>query len=435
MISKYASGTDSAAAKATALSQLIGAAKAVKEHVGVPVWTGVKSIVSPTQALAHATEHGPAAMKTLLQMGGAAAVPMGATIGAWELGKHMLGGGGHDDHHAVYASIRDDAEKTVLASYALLQKEAMDLTPAEHAFSADTSRGRIRDLLAQQEAATAYRQKNPILGRLWDNPVDRYLTEHALRSAKHHISEHEAGRNVLNPFAGYFGPPSGLGRNGGQAPAAPAEMPVATKQAFSLTSAGHAYDAAMARNEIERLRDTEQALRNYDAANPAMGRSTADIEKYNRDIESQARHLSYVAKRHGQGRNAYNPFGGRMAPSSLAESGFFSPHGQGPMLPKQAGIVSGGMNALRGVGSAISEGYKSFKAVPALAEGAKRVAGQGHLSQAWKGFQEAGGAAHLKNIGLGAATVGGTAYAAGRGLRAAGVGGQQPQQPAQYQMR
>jgi len=202
-------------------------------------------------------------------------------------------------------------------------KRAFSVTPSGHALDAAMARQSARDSLNEQMAADAYGDTHPILGvAQGSNPLRRGLRELSMRRDNYVAGKHEAGQNAYNPLGGLL-TPSGMGRYGGQAAAAPAAE-METKQAFSLTSAGHELDAARARNMIDSLRGREQAYRDYDATNPHAARDSREKELDARRLEMQARGLSYDARKHEAGRNAYNPLGGMLTPSRLAESGFLT---------------------------------------------------------------------------------------------------------------
>lgn len=101
---------------------------------------------------------------------------------------------------------------------------------------------------------------------------------------------------------------------------------------------------------------------------------------------------------------------------------------------KVANIVSGAINAGRGILNAGRAGMKAFSAFKAPAEAVVEGAAKapGAIGTAFNAFRGAGGLHHAANIGMGAGAVAGTGYlgarAVGAGLRDSGAVGQQPPQ-------
>jgi len=118
------------------------------------------------------------------------------------------------------------------------------------------------------------------------------------------------------------------------------------KVAFSITEKGHKYDAAIARQEAEnhakRMRIQErqgvQALGGSRRAQSGLSvpeQILTDLRFANED-PLELRHQEYVAKKHEQGRNAYNPFGGMLTPSKYEHGGTPGLSGVfGYMLPEE----------------------------------------------------------------------------------------------------
>lgn len=189
------------------------------------------------------------------------------------------------------------------------------------------------------------------------------------------------------------------------------------KLAFAVTEKGHKFDAEryrmLSRHQAEKAQQgqeygalgyrTPEGKREYGNVLNAL-RFSPGLER----PEEKARHYEYAAKKHEQGSNAWNPFGGTMTPSQHEEGGtagtFVSSYGKA--VPKTAGIADMGMKALGAV--------KPF--AQTLGAGAKEV-GQAFASGGAKA-----GLGALKNVGgivaqshpLGtAALAGGAGMAAG----------------------
>ena len=102
------------------------------------------------------------------------------------------------------------------------------------------------------------------------------------------------------------------------------------KQAFSFTQAGHKLDAktygALAKANHEAGKEIGDAEEEYSKENPKKGwwlhgKKTDKHGTETRELaKTEARHNDYAAKKHEQGKNAYNPFGGMRTPSRLEES-------------------------------------------------------------------------------------------------------------------
>ncbi|NDC39769.1 MAG: hypothetical protein EBZ48_17340, partial [Proteobacteria bacterium] len=85
------------------------------------------------------------------------------------------------------------------------------------------------------------------------------------------------------------------------------------KLAFSLSPAGHALDAARARNAIAEINDLEDANAAYSAKNPALG--FIEYNPLSRGYnEMRRRMLADTARKHEAGGNVYNPLGGILTP-------------------------------------------------------------------------------------------------------------------------
>ena len=82
-----------------------------------------------------------------------------------------------------------------------------------------------------------------------------------------------------------------------------------SKVGFSVTDAGHKFDAAQAKAVQTKHEDTRAARESYDKESPVLG-SILGHPARNLDDRLNARHHAYVAREHAGGYNAYNPFGG-----------------------------------------------------------------------------------------------------------------------------
>lgn len=106
------------------------------------------------------------------------------------------------------------------------------------------------------------------------------------------------------------------------------------KMALSITDEGHKYDAAAARMAERQAAEKWELAQKNNAAGSAHGSSpllrsaiygltTAGGLKPGVD----PRHMAYVAKKHEEGRNAWNPFGGLFTPSQYEEGGTSNQYG------------------------------------------------------------------------------------------------------------
>jgi hypothetical protein len=104
--------------------------------------------------------------------------------------------------------------------------------------------------------------------------------------------------------------------------------PVLEKLAFAVTGEGHKFDAEayqlMARQAAERAAHEQQyGALPTSGEKPQIGRGLrfglAHGDTGRPDVK--ARHYEYAAKKHQQGKNAWNPFGGILTPSSFEDEG------------------------------------------------------------------------------------------------------------------
>ena len=91
------------------------------------------------------------------------------------------------------------------------------------------------------------------------------------------------------------------------------------KDAFSVTREGHKFDAERAKDRKEYLLRRSVALQKKDALGHSGkdGKNPAKLTsamRFNNEghTTAGARHQAYIEKKHREGKNAYNPFGGSM---------------------------------------------------------------------------------------------------------------------------
>ena len=94
-----------------------------------------------------------------------------------------------------------------------------------------------------------------------------------------------------------------------------------SKQAFSLTNAGHNYDAAMAGTKRDAAEGQLAAGQQYRAESPMGLLATDPLKELGQRVT--ARKENYVAQQHAKGENAYNPLGGLLTatPAEQAKMG------------------------------------------------------------------------------------------------------------------
>jgi len=92
------------------------------------------------------------------------------------------------------------------------------------------------------------------------------------------------------------------------------------KKAFSLTDAGHKFDASTARARQASNEGHADAEREYSKDQPLLSAMGGGIVRAPMHMVG-ARHDNYVAKRHEKGENAYNPFGGLLTKTDQEKKG------------------------------------------------------------------------------------------------------------------
>jgi hypothetical protein len=88
------------------------------------------------------------------------------------------------------------------------------------------------------------------------------------------------------------------------------------KEAFSVTEKGHKFDVSEAKMK-ERQGAEEFA---HAEKHKGFGKDSKFLDRMrfglsNTALENEPRHQAYVARKHSEGKNAYNPFGGALTPS------------------------------------------------------------------------------------------------------------------------
>jgi hypothetical protein len=87
------------------------------------------------------------------------------------------------------------------------------------------------------------------------------------------------------------------------------------KVAFSITDSGHKLDAEKYRAISKALHNMGKAESGYADRSPLLASMTGSpITALRHKLDS--RHFDYASKKHGKGRNAYNPFGGYLTEST-----------------------------------------------------------------------------------------------------------------------
>lgn len=124
-----------------------------------------------------------------------------------------------------------------------------------------------------------------------------------------HLGQHDAGLDDIKDRVNADGV---AGNNMVQVPIFP--MKEKEKQAFSVTTRGHQLDAERYKAHSKAHYDSAKARESYTQDNPlgshVSGHAVAGIGD-----RLHARHLDYAAKKHEEGKNAWNPFGGMLTKS------------------------------------------------------------------------------------------------------------------------
>jgi hypothetical protein len=194
------------------------------------------------------------------------------------------------------------------------------------------------------------------------------------------------------------------------------------KKAFSVTPEGHKYDAELARLKAEygaRVLELGQRYGAVYSPDKGVGSMMKALRGFS-DLGPDPRHEEYVAKAHEEGRNAWNPFGGGLTPSSYETDGTNWRGGKfhkDPQKKEKEAAIQAILDVpdreafirelrkeainLAGLGQKVMGGVRSAgnAVAPVLQQGAKNVAGaaQGAVTAAKPVLQQAGNA--LKNKG------------------------------------
>lgn len=117
------------------------------------------------------------------------------------------------------------------------------------------------------------------------------------------------------------------GAQGAGSPVAMMKQAMAAKLGFAITEKGHKFDAEKHRMMAGHSGEKAEHLQKYKAlAAGGKPASLGAVLRFNHETPSghplaDARHHEYVAKKHEGGKNAWNPFGGMLTPSSQEKGG------------------------------------------------------------------------------------------------------------------
>jgi hypothetical protein len=231
-----------------------------------------------------------------------------------------------------------------------LEKDAFAVTDAGHKFDAKAY-GAQRDMYGKRrEARDEYAQERPkhralstglevrgLLSSVIPTPtlkgtghLSGFADMLSEREFNYAAKKHEQGHNAWNPLGGFL------------TPTEREKAYKAEKKAFAVTEEGHKHDAEayhlMARQaaELAALQQKYKGLGHIDeeGKNPStaggilrfnMGSPIPSPDglfgQYGGRQDLHARHLEYAAKKHEQGHNAWNPWGGALTPSSHEQGG------------------------------------------------------------------------------------------------------------------
>lgn len=220
--------------------------------------------------------------------------------------------------HAAYAAAKHEDQRNPLNPFggmltptpaeeqlkrASVRKQALAISPEGHKYDATMARARQQAAETGLLAGREYEDEAPIKSQFTGigTGISGFPQRLAARHAAYVAAKHEDERNPLNPFGGMLTP----------TPAESKLKRASVKQAFSISPEGHKYDATTARAKQRAAETHLKAARKYEDKAPIKSQLTgigAGISGFPKRLE--ARHAAYVAAKHEDKRNAYNPLGG-----------------------------------------------------------------------------------------------------------------------------
>jgi len=121
-----------------------------------------------------------------------------------------------------------------------------------------------------------------------------------------------------------------------------------SKVGFSVTDAGHKFDAAQAKAVQTKHEDTRAARESYDKESPVLG-SMLGHPARNLGDRLNARHHAYVAREHAGGSNAYNPLGGLLTKTDREKKAAYQAKHAGNIVDQVAHLAPANAQYIREV--------------------------------------------------------------------------------------
>lgn len=184
----------------------------------------------------------------------------------------------------------------LLYKLAGINKTAFSVTDAGHALDASDAHSRQKRHESISKAQGKYEDDSPVIALMGGKGLSRARHQLAARHANYVAREHESGHNAFNPVGGLF------------------TKTDTEKAAFAITESGHALDKAVAEANMRAHQEHSEGRKEYTKEQPLLaaltGKPITQLAHRQR-----ARRQAYVAKEHGTGHNALNPFGGVFTPT------------------------------------------------------------------------------------------------------------------------
>jgi hypothetical protein len=124
------------------------------------------------------------------------------------------------------------------------------------------------------------------------------------------------------------------------------------KTAFSVTEEGHKFDAERAKIRREKAEKMWALSQKHEGAGSSkkFGKFTKALRGFSPDVEDEPRHHAYVEKKHREGKNAWNPFGGLATPTKGEKGGSTMQYGEFKSKSKKASVSNTAALVADGVG-------------------------------------------------------------------------------------